>query len=160
MRDEKYFTEENMEHILREMGEIFRERGKGTINEMLTPDFVSCSIKEKTYLSAYKTVEWMRNPNGTLHGGFMSSTFDNAMGVLANFYGKQSMTQTVSMQISYLSPGSIGERFMIRSRVLKAGRTMQYLNAEAWMEGKEEKLVATATGVYYTLGDRKLFEYK
>jgi len=35
-------------------------------------------------------------------------------------------------------------------QLTKQGKTMQYLNAEAWMEGSEEKKIATATGVYFT----------
>ena len=127
---------------------------QGSINEMMQPVFSRCDSQEKTYTAGFATDDRAANPNGVLHGGLIATAMDNVMGILSNFYGDSHLTQTISFQVSYLRPGTVGGRLMVRARITKQGRNVQYLNAEAWMEGTPDKLVATATGVYYTKGEK------
>ncbi|MCH5252905.1 MAG: PaaI family thioesterase [Lachnospiraceae bacterium] len=139
-----------MEEHLKKIMEYFSQCKKDSLNEMACPVFVSCDREGKHYLAGYNPDERTVNPNGVIHGGWIATVMDNAMGIFANYYGEGRMTQTVSFQISYLRPGIVGKRLMVKTYLMKQGKTMQYLNAEAWMEGREDKPVATATGVYYT----------
>lgn len=142
-----------MEKELKEKVDFFRSAKKGTIGEMAAPQFISCDEKEQTFISLYRTDERMENPNGVLHGGLIATIMDNAMGILANYYGEERLTQTVSFQVSYLRPGILGEEVYVKARLTKRGKTMQYVSSEAWLAGKEDKLIATATGVYFTQGE-------
>jgi len=146
MQDNK----ESLDNHLNKMSDYFNNCSQDSINAMTQPVFVQCDEEEKSCILAFDTDERLENPNGTLHGGVIATMMDNAMGCVANYYGEQRLTQTVSFQVSYLRPGIIGNRLMVKVQLTKRGRTMQYLNAEAWMEGSEEKKIATATGVYFT----------
>ena len=143
-------NKESLENHLNELSDYFTDCPQESINAMTQPLFVRCDEEEKSCILAFNTDKRLENPNGTLHGGVIATMLDNAMGCMANFYGEKKLTQTVSFQVSYLRPGAIGQEVMVKVQVTKQGRTMQYLNAEAWMKGKEEKKIATATGVYFT----------
>lgn len=133
------------------MLEHFSKAPENTLEGMACPSFVKCDEKEQTLVLSFAVSERVKNPNGTLHGGWIATAMDTAMGILANYFGEGRRTQTVSFQISYLRPGSLEGFVKIGITLAKQGKTMQYVNAEAWRE--DGKSIATATGVYYTVGE-------
>ena len=54
------------------------------VNDMLEPEFVSCSAEEQTLELRFPLNEWMLNPMGTMHGGIIATTVQTVI-VLAVF---------------------------------------------------------------------------
>lgn len=134
----------------------------GSVNDRMSPEFVSCSPDGRTVTVRYKLKPEMRNPMGWLHGGVTSTMIDMGMGLLA-FYCSQSVCPTSSMTVNYLKPNRIGGYLVVRSSVKHLGRHMVYMSAECWMEDDPDKLTATATGTYAVIthtGDNRTMREK
>jgi uncharacterized protein (TIGR00369 family) len=87
------------------------------------------------------------NLMGVLHGGVISSLADAAMGVGMLSALDDGWTHlTTSLQVTFLAPGTLGDRVSARGRVLKRGRRFGY--AEADVERPDGTLLARATASY------------
>jgi acyl-CoA thioesterase len=89
------------------------------------------------------------NPAGRLHGGYLCSIADTAMG-MAHW---ASLTEgigstTVEMKINFLRP-FFGGRLRATARMVKSGRTLSLLESEVM--DAENKLVAWASSTYMAL---------
>ena len=150
-------NDEDFRKVVEYNSASLRTQGAGTINENIALKFYDCSLKERSLTVSVETNDWMSNPWGSLHGGIIVSVFDQCMGVAAYCFNGQRMTQTLSLNTSYLRPGTLGQRFFVKTRLTKTGNTLQYLTAEAWSEDRPDKLVATASGIYYASRQRRQF---
>ena len=63
------------------------------------------------------------------------------------------MTPTVSMDVSYLRPGPTEGPVCIRARIVKPGKSLVNAAGELWVEGREERPLAAATGIYCVMGE-------
>lgn len=93
------------------------------------------------------------NLMGVLHGGVISSLGDAATGIamLAALDDGWSHL-TTSIQLTFLSPGRLGDRIVARGRVRKRGRRFGY--AEADVERSDGTLLARATASFLIQPDR------
>lgn len=142
-------SQEGMEKAFEEYFRWMREECEGTYNAMLNPRFVSCSYDRKTLLLAMETQDWMTNPSRMVHGGVTASVLDFAMGLLARYGTTGLMTPTISMDVSYLRPMPLGKTILVEAQITMAGVSVCHVTARAWVEGAEDKLVATSSGAYY-----------
>ncbi|MGB9729168.1 MAG: PaaI family thioesterase [Thermoprotei archaeon] len=84
---------------------------------------------------------------GMVHGGVIATMIDVAMGSLVTAVsGKASVS--VEINVNYLSPASDGVIKAI-ARLNRLGRKIHY--AEARVIDSKGNLIATATGIYYSL---------
>jgi uncharacterized protein (TIGR00369 family) len=87
---------------------------------------------------------------GFLHAGLIAALLDTACGLAAATVSGQVLASQFSMQC--LSPG-VGDEFIARGRVVKAGRSQVFTSAELHaVTGETVKLVATATTVLVPTG--------
>ncbi|MGE4353250.1 MAG: PaaI family thioesterase [Oscillospiraceae bacterium] len=98
--------------------------------------------------TSFNTADWMGNPINWLHGGIITTIFDNAMGTLAAIHACSSFTPTVSIQVNFLRPVPTEGKVFVDAHITKLGKTLIYLNAELFREGQAHKLSATASAVY------------
>ena len=150
----EFNSQAGMEAMLAEACRTIRARGENTINEKFAGELVSCNFDDMSSTEAFDMPEWMKNEYGAIHGGATAAAFDNAMGVLAWFMDGGRNTQTMSLQISYMREGRIGQRLIVRSRVTKRGKNVMYLSADAWNEDAPGELTATADGVFHVSQER------
>ncbi len=125
----------------------------GSVNDRMSPEFVSCSEDAQTVTVRYLLKPEMRNPMGWLHGGVTATMIDMGMGLLA-FYNAQAVCPTNSMTLNFLRPGRIGGYLVVQAHVTHLGRRLVHLSAECWMEDDPDHLVATATGSYAVITPR------
>lgn len=82
--------------------------------------------------------------NGYMHAGAITAVLDSACGYAALTMapaGKEVLT--VELKVNLLSP-AVGEAFVARAQVKKAGRTLTICTADAFAINKgKEKLIAT-----------------
>lgn len=121
----------------------------GSIDEGMALRFESCDIGEMSLVASFVGQPWMQNPVGNVHGGIIGTAFDEAIGTLAFFSAGDRMAPTVSLQVSYIRPVPLERRVFIRSWVTSSGKTLINAMAEAWLDGEEDSLVATATASYF-----------
>jgi len=91
--------------------------------------------------------------NGFLHAGVITSILDSACGYAAmSVAPEQANVLSVEFKVNLLSP-ALGERFVARSKVKRAGRQLTVVAADAFaVRGQEEKLVATMLATIITVG--------
>ena len=142
-------SQEGMERAFRAYFEDVKKQCDGTFNAMLGAELYSCDYANKSVILRAMLQPWMANPSGILHGGVTASLMDLTMGLLCRYFGGGVMTPTVSMEVSYLKPGIIGQSILIRADMTMTGFTLCHATGIAWMEGAEDRTVCTSTGVYY-----------
>ena len=95
--------------------------------------------------------------HGTVHAGALASAMDSAAGYAAfTLMPAGSGVVSVEFKVNLLEPAR-GERIEARARVVRAGRTLTSVVAEAWaIERGAEKLVATFSGTMMCLVGRSV----
>jgi uncharacterized protein (TIGR00369 family) len=82
--------------------------------------------------------------NGFIHAGNITSVLDSACGYAALTVAPEGTdVLSVEFKVNLLAP-AVGERFVARAHVKRAGRTITVCAADAFaVRGSEEKLIAT-----------------
>jgi uncharacterized protein (TIGR00369 family) len=96
--------------------------------------------------------------HGFLHAGVLATVMDSACGYAAfTLMPADAAVLSIEFKINLLSPAQ-GERFAIRARVVRAGKTITVCQADAFaIAGGSEKLVATMVGTMMCLPGREAF---
>lgn len=89
--------------------------------------------------------------HGFLHAGVVTSIVDTACGYAAlSMMPEGSEVLSVEFKINLLSP-AVGEKFLARGKVVKAGKTLTFVNGEVMAKnGGSEKLIATMSATMIT----------
>lgn len=126
---------------------VFTEQGDGCqINDRLAPEFAGCNAAEKSVDINFTVQDWMLNPNGTLHGGMLSTAIDMGFSVVARYYAKKRVTVTVQLSVNFLRLIKNGEKFTVHVQADHVGRRSIVAHATVTAESSP-KPAATATSV-------------
>ena len=136
-----------MEQCIRGFIDEVRAENPDTMCGLIQPNFVECDSEAITLTMAYPVQHWERNPIGRMQGGVIATMLDFSTACLT-FYLTGSKPVTVSMQVSYLRPGPLEGKLMVKVSCTKAGRSLCHAFAECWDEAAPGKTVATANLVY------------
>ncbi len=88
--------------------------------------------------------ERLKNLSGVVHGGAIMTLLDRASGMAVRA-ASPGRVATASMTVNFLRSLPVGARVVVRARILRAGRTSFFTEAEALAE---DTPVATASGVF------------
>jgi len=121
----------------------------GTFNTMLDCRFKSCDYDSRKLIITMQGQHWMSNPGNMLHGGVTASVLDMVMGLLCRYCSGGYMTPTIDMSVSYLRPAPVDKKLLIEAEVTRRGFTICHAVARMWEEGKENAVLATASGSYF-----------
>jgi len=90
--------------------------------------------------------------NGFLHAGVITSILDSACGYAAlSVANEDANVLSVEFKVNLMSP-AVGEQFVARSHVKRAGRLLTVVAADAFaINGTEEKLIATMLATIITM---------
>lgn len=139
--------EEFRESILKHMERRFAP--SGAVGALLPFALVKCSAANATLEVSYTPEPWVRNINGTIHGGILMTLFDSAMGTLTKCYTDDYSTPTVSLSVNFLSPGYLGNIVHFGVEITHCGAHTVHLMAKCWPEDAPERIIATAQGIFY-----------
>jgi acyl-CoA thioesterase len=89
--------------------------------------------------------DFLRNPQGSLHGGVIATVMDISMGHLCHRYLSTSVT--IEMQMRFFRPVHGPSR--CEGRLLRGGRRIVHLESRLYDE--ENRLAASATGSWHRL---------
>jgi uncharacterized protein (TIGR00369 family) len=93
------------------------------------------------------TTENMANHSGFVHGGIISALADSAMGrSLRTLKPGVTRAMSIDLKLSFINAAKIGEELRAAGSVVHAGRRTAV--AECRVEGKDGRLVATASGTF------------
>ena len=152
--EKKYDGQKAMEaHIEKTMHEnnVVQEN---TLNGLLKGSPVECSFEGKTLTFEFPVQEWQANRVGKLHGGMICSVFDLTIAALARFYARENFAPTVSLDVKYVRPVSVGDTIVVKAIATSTGRRITQLTGEAYAKSTG-KLVATAASVYLNIDTDK-----
>ena len=127
--------EHALEHHEQAFGQFFLIKLLGF--EITYPDG-TCRVE-------FGVVDFMYNPQGSLHGGIIALAMDVSMGHLLNHL--QGPGATLEMKVQYLRPVRTG-RITATGRVLRRGSSLAFL--ESRLIDADGELAAVATSTWKT----------
>jgi uncharacterized protein (TIGR00369 family) len=99
---------------------------------------------------AFEVADFMFNPQGSLHGGVLTTALDISMGHLLN--RRSGPGATLELKVQFLAPVR-GGRVRCRGAVLRQGRSLAFLTSEA--HDDEGRMVAFATATWKMLDPKQ-----
>lgn len=145
-KDPEYRTQEHMERIYREATKPSTQENI-SLNDALSPVFLSCNWEDKTLRLCYHNQPWMLNVNGHMHGGMVASVCDMTMGILARYVKGTNNCVTVSLNVEYMRGISSEEDITVEAEVEKAGRNIIFLSAKVYRIS-DGKMAARANATF------------
>ena len=135
-----------MEKVLRAVFAEKSEQLQNRVNDKLEPRFESCSAEERRLSISFGVHEWMLNPNGTLHGGILTTAVDIGMSVLARYLAKKRVMVTAQLSMNFLRAIHPEDIFTVHVVADHTGRRSTVVHA--WVSvSSSPKHAATATAV-------------
>ncbi len=139
-----------MEQLIRDRLAAMHSQVPGSIGDLLGFELMSCDEAAGKYTFQCHTDSWMRNFNGTLHGGMSAAIVDQAMGFLAHCVKRgDGIAPAIELQLSYHRPLIPGEDVVVKVQVLSVTKSLIRLSSSAFRTGQEEKVCVTATATYF-----------
>lgn len=125
-------------------------KAPGSIGDLMGYQVLEEDREQGNFVLRCRTLEWMRNVHGTLHGGMCATVVDQAMGFVARSYmaGKGS-SPTIQLQVSYHKPLIPGEDVLIHIRVVSRTRNLIGMTCEASRASEPDRICLTASGTSF-----------
>lgn len=144
-------TESDQEFMERILNQIIEKSATNsycnmTINEMMKPEFISCSYDFMMLNLKFHVYEWTLNPYGMFHGGLITTACDITMGMLARFFNKGIGVVTVELSINFLRGITSDENCLFCAKLKKNGKRVKFTACDVY--SSKNQLLATATGVF------------
>ena len=143
-------TANEMAALLRRRLEELRTAAPDSIGAVMDFELLSCDSEAGEYVFRCKTMPWMRNILGTLHGGLCATALDQAMGFVAHCIKPgEGTAPTIQMQVSYHRPLISGEDVIVKVWVVSATRILMSFRSEAFQAASPEKLCVSGSATYF-----------
>jgi len=101
------------------------------------------AVEEGTITVEFVVREEMTNPARILHGGTAASMMDDVMGMTVFVLGRENFYTTINLSIDYLLPAKIDDVLLVKSKIIRAGKTV--INLECEIRNVDQKIVAKCT---------------
>lgn len=97
---------------------------------------------------------WMEGGPGVIHGGVLSTAFDEVMGTAPYLIGPAAVT--VHLEVDFRAPVPIGSRLHLSARLLGQQRRKIYVEAAAHL-GDPDKPAAVGHSIFVSIRAREHF---
>ena len=101
------------------------------------------SVEEGSIEVEFVVRDEMTNPLHILHGGAAASMMDDVMGMTVYMLGRENFYTTVNLSIDYLSPAKVGDTLSVKSKIIRAGKTVIHITCE--IHNTDQKIIAKCT---------------
>jgi acyl-coenzyme A thioesterase PaaI-like protein len=88
------------------------------------------------------------NRRGLVQGGVLMTFADRTCGMTARFVTDKPTMATIQLDVHFVESGKIGETLISRPRVVRATRSLIFVNTELTVD---KRVIATANGVFKIL---------
>lgn len=121
-----------------------------TVMQFIGAKFIRVEAGEVEIELAYR--KDLTQQNGYLHAGIITAIADSACGYAAfSLMPPEAEVLSVEFKVNLLSP-AVGEKFIAKARVLRAGKTLTVVQADVLaIKNDEEKQVAVMLGTMMCL---------
>ena len=116
------------------------------VNDKMAPRFAGCDAEKRAMSVTFTAREWMLNPNGTLHGGMLSTAVDIAVTVLGRYLAKKRVIVTAQLSMNFLRAIQENDSFTVHATADHVGRRSVVIQAYVTV-GDTGKRAATASAV-------------
>lgn len=117
---------------------------------MLQPSLLEASLAERTARFQYPIQDWMLNAVNIVHGGAISSIFDNGMALLLRRYTDRDC-RTLNLQVSYAAPIPLDAGLVtLECKIQALSHRVAHMWAGAYIN-HDPMPAATATSIFYML---------
>lgn len=117
---------------------------------MLQPSLLEASVTERTVRLQYPIKDWMLNAADIVHGGAISSIFDNGMAMLLRPYTGRDC-RTLNLQVSYAAPIPLDAGLVtLECKIQALSHRIAHMWAGAYIN-HDPMPAATATSIFYML---------
>ena len=140
----------NLEEKLRNRLTEIRERTPDSIGAMMEYELLQCDGERGEVTFRCRTLPWMRNIPGTLHGGMCATILDQAMGFVA-YCAKsgEGTAPTVQLTVNYHRPIIPGDYILVNVQILSASKSLMHLRSKAYREENPEKICLSGNSVFF-----------
>ena len=139
---EQAFMERLLSAVFAETCEALSDR----VNDKMAPRFAGCSAETRSMSVAFTAKDWMLNPNGTLHGGMLSTAVDITLTVLGRYLAKKRVMVTAQLSMNFLRALQEDDTFIVHATADHVGRRSVVIQAYVTV-GDTNKRAATASAV-------------
>ncbi|WP_044172999.1 PaaI family thioesterase [Flectobacillus major] len=101
------------------------------------------AAEEGSITVEYIVKENMVNPAHILHGGIAATMLDDIIGMTVFTMGNNVFYSTVNLSVDYLFSAKIGEKVLVKSRVVRMGKKIAH--AEGEIRNENGVLIAKCT---------------
>ena len=159
MEDKQLLMENKIKEILTLLA---GEDRRNDVEKMMNPYFIRCNYEEKSLTIGYDVAEWELNPQGVMHGGMITTAFDNAFGILTHFFAQESFITTVELGVHFHKPVYLGDKIEIAVKANHLGRTLAGYTGELRAVNRDIILAASATTTFIILNGKtsEIFDNK
>lgn len=127
---------------------LLKEVAPQSVGVMLDLELVG--FEEDEYILRGKTFPWMQNGHGTLHGGFIATLADHAMGLVSNCaLPGEGVAPAIELHMNYHRPLIPGKDVLIRVRLRSATRFLIHTSAALFQADAPQKLCASSQATYF-----------
>ena len=128
---------------------VFAEKNdelSNRVNDKMAPRFSGCSAENRAMSVSFTAQEWMLNPNGTLHGGMLSTAMDIVLSVLARYLAKKRVMVTAQLSMNFLRAIQENDTFTVHATADHVGRRSVVIQAYVTVNDTDKR-AATASAV-------------
>lgn len=128
---------------------VFAEKNEelsNRINDRMAPRFSGCNAENRAMSVSFTAEEWMLNPNGTLHGGMLSTAMDIVLSVLSRYLAKKRIMVTAQLSLNFLRAIQANDTFTVHASADHVGRRSVVIQAYVTINDTDKR-AATASAV-------------
>lgn len=142
-------TETEQAFMERILAAVFAEKSdelSNRINDKMAPRFSGCNAENRAMSVSFTAEEWMLNPNGTLHGGMLSTAIDMVLSVLGRYLAKKRIMVTAQLSLNFLRAVQENDTFTVHATAEHVGRRSVVIQAYVTINDTTKR-AATASAV-------------
>ena len=151
MNENQQLMEETIKNLIELTKEQSKNDGLERVEVMMNPQFVKCNYDERTLTLAYDVEKWELNPQNVMHGGIITTAFDNTFGILSHFFSGKQYVTTVELAVHFHKPILLGDRIEITVKASSIGKTILSYTGECVVVNRENLLASTASTTFMVL---------
>lgn len=141
-------TNQVLDFFISNIGKSSAEMSTSALGRWLNGKLIA--VEEGSLTVEFVVREEMTNPGKILHGGISASMMDDVMGMTVFSLGRETFYSTINLSVDYLLPAKVGDVIYVKSKVIRAGKTV--INMECEVRNSDHRIVAKCTSNLVTTG--------
>ncbi len=130
--------DQKVQEFLTKKLEFGKNSSFSAIQNLLKTKLIHCDSEEVRFEIEVK--EYMLNPAGSIHGGYLSLILDEFLGARVFFMGRPEIFVALNLNVDFLKAAFLGEKLTISPKIVRNGRKI--VHAECHIFNANGELIA------------------